>query len=139
MVLFVFQYYPVCNFAKFISFGLGNVSSERVKPIINNNIGRMVVINPHVPIVFALQSNFSFYYQLLICQRGLGLYNAEFMNAFSRYFINFCGKKRRIRVLKSRFSQFRGVNCPKHYKERVLTCKMVHLPLRCRKRTHTEQ
>ena len=30
-VLFVFQFYPVCNFGKFINFGLGTVRSERVK------------------------------------------------------------------------------------------------------------
>ena len=33
MVLFVFQVYPVCNFGKFISFGLGTVRRERVKII----------------------------------------------------------------------------------------------------------
>ena len=31
VVLFVFQFYPVCNFGKFISFGLGTIRSERVK------------------------------------------------------------------------------------------------------------
>ena len=31
VVLFVFQFHPVCNLGKFISFGLGTVSSERVK------------------------------------------------------------------------------------------------------------
>ena len=32
MVLFAFQFYPVCNFfRKFISFGLGTVRSERDK------------------------------------------------------------------------------------------------------------
>ena len=31
MVLFVFQFYPVCNFEKFVNFGLGAVRSERVK------------------------------------------------------------------------------------------------------------
>ena len=31
LVLFVFQFHPVCNFGKFISFGLGAVRSERVK------------------------------------------------------------------------------------------------------------
>ena len=31
VVLFVFQFYPVCNFGKFISFGLGTVRSERLK------------------------------------------------------------------------------------------------------------
>ena len=30
MVLFVFQFYPVCNFGTFIRFGLGTVRSERV-------------------------------------------------------------------------------------------------------------
>ena len=30
VVLFVFQFYPVCNFGKFIRFGLGIVRSERV-------------------------------------------------------------------------------------------------------------
>ena len=31
--LFVFQFYPVCNFEKFISFGLGAVKSERVNAL----------------------------------------------------------------------------------------------------------
>ena len=31
VVLFVFQFYPVCNFGGFINFGLGTVRSERVK------------------------------------------------------------------------------------------------------------
>ena len=31
MVVCVFQFYPVCNFGKFINFGLGSVGSERVK------------------------------------------------------------------------------------------------------------
>ena len=31
VVLFVFQFYPVCNFGRFISFGLGTVISERVE------------------------------------------------------------------------------------------------------------
>ena len=31
MVLFAFQFYPVCNCGKFITFGLGFVRSERVK------------------------------------------------------------------------------------------------------------
>ena len=31
VVLFVFQFHPVCNFAKFINFGPGTVRSERVK------------------------------------------------------------------------------------------------------------
>ena len=31
MVLFVFQFYPVCNFGKFINCGVGTVRSERVK------------------------------------------------------------------------------------------------------------
>ena len=31
VVLFVFQFYPVCNFGTFIKFGLGTVGSERVK------------------------------------------------------------------------------------------------------------
>ena len=30
VVLFVFQFYPVCDFEKLISFGLGTVRSERV-------------------------------------------------------------------------------------------------------------
>ena len=30
VVLFVFQFYPVCNFGKVISFGFGTVRSERV-------------------------------------------------------------------------------------------------------------
>ena len=31
VVLFVFYFYQVCNFGKFINFGLGTVRSERVK------------------------------------------------------------------------------------------------------------
>ena len=31
VVLFVFQFYPVLNLGKFINFGLGPLSSERVK------------------------------------------------------------------------------------------------------------
>ena len=31
VVLFVFQFYSVCDFGKFISFGLGTIRSERVK------------------------------------------------------------------------------------------------------------
>ena len=31
MVLFVFQFYQVCNFGKFINFGIGTVRSERVE------------------------------------------------------------------------------------------------------------
>ena len=31
MVLLVIQFCPVCNFGKFINFGLGTVRSERVK------------------------------------------------------------------------------------------------------------
>ena len=30
VVPFVFQFYPVCNFGKFINFGLGTVRRERV-------------------------------------------------------------------------------------------------------------
>ena len=30
VVLFVFQFFPVCNFGKFASFGLGSVRGERV-------------------------------------------------------------------------------------------------------------
>ena len=30
VVLFVFQFSPVCNFGEFINFGLGAVSNERV-------------------------------------------------------------------------------------------------------------
>ena len=33
MVLFVFQFCLVCNFRKFINFGLGTVRSERVKHV----------------------------------------------------------------------------------------------------------
>ena len=33
VVLFVFQFYPVCNFGNFMYFGLGTVKSERVKII----------------------------------------------------------------------------------------------------------
>ena len=32
VVLFVFQFYPVCKFGEFINFGLGTVRSERVNP-----------------------------------------------------------------------------------------------------------
>ena len=31
VVLFVFQFHPVCNFGTFLSFGLDTVRSERVK------------------------------------------------------------------------------------------------------------
>ena len=31
VMLFGFQFYPFCNFGKFINFGLGTVRSERVK------------------------------------------------------------------------------------------------------------
>ena len=31
VLLFVFQFYPICNFRIFINFGLGTVRSERVK------------------------------------------------------------------------------------------------------------
>ena len=31
VVLFVVQFYPVCNFGKCINFGLGTVGSERIK------------------------------------------------------------------------------------------------------------
>ena len=31
VVLFAFKFYPVCNFGKFINFGLGTVRVERVK------------------------------------------------------------------------------------------------------------
>ena len=31
LVLFVFQFFPVCNFGKFLNFGVGTVRSERVK------------------------------------------------------------------------------------------------------------
>ena len=31
VVLFRFQFYPVCNFGKFISFGIGTVKREKVK------------------------------------------------------------------------------------------------------------
>ena len=36
MVLFVFQFYSVCNFGKFINFGLGTVRSERINNKTNN-------------------------------------------------------------------------------------------------------
>ena len=32
--LFVFQFYPLCNFVKFINFGVGIVTSERVEQVI---------------------------------------------------------------------------------------------------------
>ena len=35
MVLFVFQFYPVCNFGKFISYGFGTVQSEKVKRLLS--------------------------------------------------------------------------------------------------------
>ena len=40
VVLFVFQFYPVCSFRKFINFGLGTVRSERLNRIeqINNMV-----------------------------------------------------------------------------------------------------
>ena len=31
VVLLVFQFNPVCNFGKFINFGLGTIKSERIK------------------------------------------------------------------------------------------------------------
>ena len=31
VVLLVFQFLPVCNFIKFVNFGLGTVRSERVE------------------------------------------------------------------------------------------------------------
>ena len=34
VVLLVFQFNPVCNFAKFINFGLGTIRSERVKVLV---------------------------------------------------------------------------------------------------------
>ena len=38
LVLFVFQFSPVCNVDKFISFGLGTVMSERVNvSVLKNN------------------------------------------------------------------------------------------------------
>ena len=37
VVLFVFQFYPASNFGKFISFGLGNVRSERVEVFTNGD------------------------------------------------------------------------------------------------------
>ena len=37
VVLFVSQFYPVCNFGKFIDFGFGNVKSERVNENIDGN------------------------------------------------------------------------------------------------------
>ena len=30
LVLFVFQFYPICNFGEFVNSGLGTVRSERV-------------------------------------------------------------------------------------------------------------
>ena len=33
MVLFVVQFYPVCNFGEFINFGLGTARSERDKQV----------------------------------------------------------------------------------------------------------
>ena len=35
VVLFVFQCNPVCNFGKFISFGLGTVKSEGIKILLS--------------------------------------------------------------------------------------------------------
>ena len=37
VVLFVFQFYPVCNFGKFDNFGFDIIRSERVKIILSRN------------------------------------------------------------------------------------------------------
>ena len=37
MELFVFQVYPICNFGKFVNFGLGTVWRERAKPSFPQN------------------------------------------------------------------------------------------------------
>ena len=37
VALFNFQFYPVCNFKKFISFGLGAVRNERVNCRVNKS------------------------------------------------------------------------------------------------------
>ena len=39
MVLFVFQYSPVCNFRKFDKFGFFSLGSERVKTVKNEKRG----------------------------------------------------------------------------------------------------
>ena len=36
LVLFVFQFYPVCNLGNFIIFGLGTVRSERVVMLVED-------------------------------------------------------------------------------------------------------
>ena len=40
-VVFVFQFYPVCSFGKFINFALGTVRSERVNTRIASNETRI--------------------------------------------------------------------------------------------------
>ena len=52
MVLFVFQFYPVCNFGQFINFRLVTVRSERVKlfPIYNHHTV-VIIFSYHVPCV----------------------------------------------------------------------------------------
>ena len=45
MVLFVFQFYPVCNFGKCINFGLGTVSSEMVKESVKNALQKSRKVN----------------------------------------------------------------------------------------------
>ena len=44
MVLFVFQFYPVCNIEKFISFGPGTLKSERVKSNMKVNSLEKVIL-----------------------------------------------------------------------------------------------
>ena len=48
VVLFVFQFYPVCNFTKLINFGPGTVRSERV-----SFFGRLVYVY-HIDFVFVI-------------------------------------------------------------------------------------
>ena len=38
MVLFVFQFYPVCNFGKLITFRLGNARSERLSSLLRSHV-----------------------------------------------------------------------------------------------------
>ena len=50
VVLFVFYFYSVYNFGKFISFGLGTVRNERI----NNNLNFLNVIGALKVLYFAL-------------------------------------------------------------------------------------
>ena len=50
LVLFVFYFYSVCNFGKFLNFGLGTIRNERV----NNNRNFLNVIGALKVLYFAL-------------------------------------------------------------------------------------